>query len=48
MAHSIRLLIASFEDIGTAVRASREFSRLSADGGQKSADRNTICAFLPN
>lgn len=48
MTRSIRSLIASVADIGTAVRASREFSRLSAEGEQKAVDQRTICAFLPN
>ena len=44
---SIRALIDTVADIGTAVRASREFSRLSIDAPAKHADRLANSAFLP-
>ncbi|CAN7572344.1 hypothetical protein [Pararhizobium sp. LjRoot238] len=47
MSASIRALIETVADIGTAVRASREYSRLSIDAPAKQSDRLTISAFLP-
>lgn len=47
MSASIRALIDTVADIGTAVRASREFSRLSIDAPAKQADRLANSAFLP-
>lgn len=41
---SLRFLIA---DIGTAVRASREYTRLSQETPASNADRNAACGFLP-
>ncbi|WP_349433519.1 hypothetical protein [Pararhizobium sp. A13] len=47
MSASIRALIETVADIGTAVRASREYSRLSIDAPAKQADRHAISALLP-
>jgi hypothetical protein len=47
MSASIRALIETVADIGTAVRASREYSRLSVDAPPKQSERGTISAFLP-
>jgi hypothetical protein len=41
---SLRVLLA---DIGTAVRASGEYSRLSKEAPGANADRHAISAFLP-
>ncbi|WP_438749423.1 hypothetical protein [Pararhizobium sp. O133] len=41
---SLRFLIA---DIGTAVRASREYTRLSQECPATDAKRNTASGFLP-
>lgn len=45
---SIRSLRVLLDDIGTAVRASREYSRLSLNAPAKQADRLANSAFLPN
>jgi hypothetical protein len=47
MSASIRALLDTVADIGTAVRASREYSRLSTDAPAKQSDRHAISAFLP-
>jgi hypothetical protein len=47
MSASIRALIDTVSDIGTAVRASREYSRLSLDAPAKHVDRLANSAFLP-
>jgi hypothetical protein len=47
MSASIRALIDTVADIGTAVRASREYSRLSLDARAMQADRLANSAFLP-
>ena len=41
---SLRILLA---DIGTAVRASGEYSRLSKEAPAANADRPAVSAFLP-
>ncbi len=41
---SLRVLLA---DIGTAVRASGEFSRLSKEAPAANADRHAVSGFLP-
>lgn len=48
MSASIRRLIDTMSDIGTAVRASREYSRLSVDAPIARAEKGAIRAFLPN
>ena len=45
---SMRALIASVADIGTALRASREYSRLSVTAPLIKGEGRTIDAFLPN
>lgn len=47
MSASIRSLRSLFSDIGTAVRASREYSRLSREAPAANADRQAISGFLP-
>lgn len=47
MTASIRSLRVLLDDIGTAVRASREYSRLSRNAPADNADCNTLSAFLP-
>lgn len=41
---SLRILL---DDIGTAVRASREYSRLSREAPAANADRHAVSGFLP-
>jgi hypothetical protein len=45
---SIRNLIDTIADIGTAVRASREYSRLSTVKDARRAHRGVISPLLPN
>ncbi len=45
---SIRSLLDSISDIGTAVRASREFSRLSTVKDARRAHRVAVSPLLPN
>lgn len=47
MSNSIRALICGVHDIATAVRASREYSRLSTDAGRKASNRLSQSALLP-
>ena len=47
MTPSIKVLLDTVSDIGTAVRASREFSRLSLDAPVKHADRLANSGLLP-
>lgn len=47
MSSSLHALIASVADIGTAVRASREYSRLSVTAPLVKGEGRTIGAFLP-
>ncbi len=47
MTASIRSLRVLFADIGTAVRASGEYSRLSREAPAANADRHAVSAFLP-
>lgn len=47
MSASIRSIRVLLDDIGTAVRASREYTRLSVDAPVKQADRLAVSAFLP-
>jgi hypothetical protein len=47
MSASIRSLRVLLDDIGTAVRASREYSRLSTAVPAAQSDRHAISAFLP-
>lgn len=44
---TIRVLMNSFSDIGTAVRASREYTKLSREAPAANADRQTISNLLP-
>lgn len=45
---SIRGLIETISDIGTAVRASREYSRLSTIEDARRAHRGAVSPLLPN
>ncbi|MCA1489734.1 hypothetical protein [Sinorhizobium alkalisoli] len=45
---SIRNLVDAIADIGTAVRASREYSRLSSVTDARRAHRNVISPLLPS
>ncbi len=47
MSASIRSLRLLLDDIGTAVRASREYTRLSREAPAANADRQTVSGFLP-
>ncbi|WP_175552040.1 hypothetical protein [Pararhizobium antarcticum] len=47
MSAPIRSLRILLEDIGTAVRASREYTRLSQEAPSTKADRQTISNLLP-
>ncbi|HXV28756.1 MAG TPA: hypothetical protein VD840_00335 [Sinorhizobium sp.] len=45
---SIRGLIDTIADIGTAIRASREYSRLSTAKDARRAPRSVVSPLLPN
>ncbi|WP_331373734.1 hypothetical protein [Sinorhizobium chiapasense] len=45
---SIRVLLDTISDIGTAVRASREYSRLSTINDSRRAHRVAVSPLLPN
>ncbi|AFL49355.1 hypothetical protein ABIE78_004875 [Sinorhizobium fredii] len=45
---SIRSLLDTISDIGTAVRASREFTRLSTISDARRAHRVAVSPLLPN
>jgi hypothetical protein len=47
MSASIRSLRVLLDDIGTAVRASREYTRLSKEAPAANADRHAVSGFLP-
>ncbi|WP_099050763.1 hypothetical protein [Pararhizobium polonicum] len=47
MSASIRSLRVLLDDIGTAVRASREYTRLSREAPAANADRQAVSGFLP-
>jgi hypothetical protein len=47
MSAAIRALFDTVADIGTAVRASREYSRLSLDARARQTDWVANSAFLP-
>jgi len=47
MSASIRSIRILLDDIGTAVRASREYTRLSREAPAANADRNAASGFLP-
>lgn len=47
MTTRFRSLLDSFADISTAVRASREYSRLSAESRSLVEPRKPVTAFLP-
>jgi hypothetical protein len=44
----IRSLLDTISDIGTAVRASREYSRLSTTDDARRAHRRAVSPLLPN
>jgi hypothetical protein len=48
MSASIRSLRVLFDDIGTAVRASREYTRLSREAPSAKTDRQAISNLLPH
>ncbi|MCA1403377.1 hypothetical protein I6F26_02020 [Ensifer sp. IC3342] len=45
---NIRFLLDTISDIGTAVRASREYSRLSTINDTRRAHRVAVSPLLPN
>ena len=47
MSNSIRALISGVHDIATAVRASREYTRLSTEAVRQPAERFAQSALLP-
>ena len=47
MSASIRSIRVLLDDIGTAVRASREYTRLSKETPAANADRHAASGFLP-
>ncbi|WP_198935134.1 hypothetical protein [Pararhizobium arenae] len=47
MSNSIRAFITGVHDIATAVRASREYTRLGTEAGRQSSDRLAQSALLP-
>ena len=44
---TVRALRILLDDISTAVRASREYSRLSREAPAANADRHAVSGFLP-
>ena len=47
MSNSLRALISGVHDIATAVRASREYTRLGTEAGRKASNTLSQSALLP-